>query len=108
MGVSPNGVDAYFSTFETLVPQDRNGAFLKFYDARTGGGFEFSQKAPGCEAADECHDAGSNPPGPAVITSGGSLGSGGNAQIKPHKSKKKAHKKKRKGKKNAHRRAHHG
>src|SRR5262249_54817948 len=38
MGVSPNGVDVYFSTFDTLVPQDLNGAFLKFYDARTGGG----------------------------------------------------------------------
>ncbi len=46
MGVSPNGVDVYFSTFDTLVPQDLNGAFLKFYDARTGGGFEFTPKLP--------------------------------------------------------------
>ena len=46
MGVSPNGVDVYFATFDTLVPQDLNGAFLKFYDARTGGGFEFTPQIP--------------------------------------------------------------
>ena len=38
-GVSADGVDVYFSTFQTLVPQDRNGEFIKIYDARTGGGF---------------------------------------------------------------------
>ena len=61
MGVSPNGVDVYFSTYDTLVPQDENGAFLKFYDARTGGGFDFTPESPPCEAADECHGAGSTP-----------------------------------------------
>jgi hypothetical protein len=102
MGVSPNGVDVYFATYESLVPQDRNGAFLKFYDARTGGGFEFTRNSPGCEAADECHEAGSNPVGPAVITSNSNLGSGGNVP-KPakgkakKKSKRAAHKKRRKG-----------
>ena len=39
IGVSANGTDVYFSTYDTLVPQDLNGAFLKFYDARTDGGF---------------------------------------------------------------------
>ena len=37
--VSHDGVDVYFSTFETLVSRDHNGEFVKFYDARTGGGF---------------------------------------------------------------------
>ena len=44
-GVSADGVDVYFSTFETLVPQDHNGEFIKFYDARTGGGFPFQAAA---------------------------------------------------------------
>jgi hypothetical protein len=39
IGVSANGTDVYFSTNQTLVPQDQNGLFLKFYDARAGGGF---------------------------------------------------------------------
>ena len=37
--MSRDGRDIYFSTYDTLVPQDQNGAFVKFYDARTGGGF---------------------------------------------------------------------
>ena len=37
--VSADGTDVYFSTYESLVDQDVNGAFVKFYDARTGGGF---------------------------------------------------------------------
>ena len=39
VGVSADGTDVYFSTVDTLVPQDHNGLFLKFYDARAGGGF---------------------------------------------------------------------
>ena len=58
-GVSADGVDVYFSTFDTLVPQDHNGEFIKFYDARTGGGFPFQAPPPPCKAADECHGAGS-------------------------------------------------
>ena len=103
MGVSPNGVDVYIATYDTLVPQDENGAFLKFYDARTGGGFPFTQKSPPCEAADECHEAGSTPPGAAVITSDGNLGNGGNATKatkakkakKPNKRNRHKHKRKR-------------
>ena len=55
VGVSGNGTDVYFSTFDTLAPQDHNGPFLKFYDARTNGGFLFDPPAAPCEAADECH-----------------------------------------------------
>ena len=60
-GVSANGLDAYFSTYETLVGQDQNGEYLKFYDARTGGGFPYVPPAAPCEAADECHGEGSCP-----------------------------------------------
>ncbi len=54
-GVSADGVDVYFGTFDTLVGQDRNGQSLKFYDARTGGGFPYVPPPLPCEAADECH-----------------------------------------------------
>ena len=37
--MSRDGRDLYFSTYDTLVPQDQNGPFVKFYDARVGGGF---------------------------------------------------------------------
>ena len=36
VGVSADGRDVYFSTYDTLVRQDHNGLFLKFYDARSG------------------------------------------------------------------------
>ena len=61
-GVSANGTDVYFSTFDTLAPQDHNGTFLKFYDARTDGGFPLAAPEPPCEAADECHGVGSSAP----------------------------------------------
>ena len=115
MGVSPNGVDVYIATYDTLVPQDENGAFLKFYDARTGGGFPFTQESPPCEAADECHEAGSGPPGAAVITSEGNLGNGGNARkakkAKKNQKKRNRHTHKRKQRrhhKNRRGSAHHG
>ena len=63
IGVSANGTDVYFSTFDTLVPSDRNGnAALKFYDARTDGGFAEPPSAAPCAAADECAGPGSSPP----------------------------------------------
>ncbi len=78
-GVSADGVNVYFSTFNTLVPQDHNGQFLKFYDARTDGGFPYTPPPAPCAAADECHGAGSSPPPPPPIVSEASSGSGGNA-----------------------------
>jgi hypothetical protein len=110
MGVSVDGTDVYFSTFDTLVPQDQNGAFVKFYDARTGGGFLTSPAVPPCEAADECHGVDSTPPPPPAITSDGNLGSGGNVTRRnSHHRRHRAHrrKKKRHSKgKTAHRKAH--
>jgi hypothetical protein len=95
--VSADGNDVYFSTYDTLVPQDENGPFIKFYDARTGGGFESEPEFAGCEAADECHNPGSTPPAPPVIGTGLDLGSTGNVQPAARKKKKK---------KRAHRRKH--
>jgi hypothetical protein len=101
-GVSADGTDAYFSTYDTLVPQDHNGLFLKFYDARTGGGFSAPAPPPACEAADECHGAGSSAPAPIESGTNAAL-TGGNAKTthkkRPHRAKK-AHRK-------HHRRARH-
>jgi hypothetical protein len=90
--VSRDGTDVYFSTFETLAPEDHNGSFLKIYDARVGGGFDSSPDLGPCVAADECHGAGSMPPGEAGISTGAGLGQSGNLQP----AKKKLHKKKKK------------
>ena len=100
-GVSANGVNVYFGTYSTLVGQDQNGQFLKFYDARTDGGFPFVPPAPPCEAADECHGVGSEPPSAPNITSGAAFGSGGNAT--PEIKKPKRHKPKKHKTKSAHR-----
>jgi hypothetical protein len=103
IGVSANGVDVFFSTFETLVPSDRNGAFLKFYNARTNGGFLATTEAEPCAAADECHGTGNSPAAPPMLGSTANLGSAGNlsppAKKKAKKKKKKSHKKKKHGKK---------
>ena len=95
VGVSGDGKDAFFGTYDTLVGQDQVGPFLKFYDARTGGGFPFEKPPAPCAAADECHGAGSTPPAALESGTGASLGSGGNAHPAKHKGhKKKPHKKK--------------
>ena len=44
--VSADGTSVYFATRDTLVPEDENGQFIKFYDARTDGGFPFEKLAP--------------------------------------------------------------
>lgn len=76
--VSRDGTDVFYSTFESLVPEDKNGSFVKVYDARTNGGFDFTPELGSCSAADECHEQGSEPPPPAAIATAGSLGAGGN------------------------------
>jgi hypothetical protein len=102
VGVSNNGTDVYFSTMETLVAQDRNGAFLKFYDARVNGGFPISSSAAPCGAADECHGSGNGTiPTPRLASTAG-LGAGGNAQPKRHKK----HHHKKKHKKHHHKKKH--
>jgi hypothetical protein len=93
VSVSADGVDAFFATVDTLVGQDENGPFLKFYDARTGGGFPFTKPPAGCAAADECHGKESTAPSPLAIGSGAHLGSRGNVQTAKPKPKRKRCKK---------------
>jgi hypothetical protein len=93
VGVSSDGVDAYFSTLETLVPQDTVGPFLKFYDARTGGGIPFQQVPAPCAAADECHGPASGAPAKLPSTTGASLGAGGNLRAEGRSHRKKRGKK---------------
>ena len=100
--VSRDGTDVYFSTFATLVDEDHNGQFVKFYDARTGGGFAQPPGRAPCAAADECHGADSSPPTPPTVTSGTNLGIG--RQRGRKKQAKKKAKKKAKQKKKAHKR----
>jgi hypothetical protein len=87
VSVSADGRDVYFSTYDTLVSQDHNGLFLKFYDARAGGGFPANAPPPPCEAADECHAAGSLPPPPIQNETSASL-AGGNASQKASQHKR--------------------
>ena len=84
VGVSGDGNDAYFTTYDSLVGQDLNGSQLKFYDARTNGGFPYVAPAVQCEAADECHAAGSSPPAPSASGTGADLGIGGNGDPVRH------------------------
>jgi DNA-binding beta-propeller fold protein YncE len=72
LGVSANGLDAYFFTRDALVPEDENGNRVKIYDARAGGGFAQVPAPIPCKASDECHGAGSQiPPPPNIKTVAG-------------------------------------
>ena len=95
IGVSANGTDVYFSTYDSLVARDHNGGSLKFYDARTDGGFpEYPPAAP-CEAADGCTGRESSPEPPTQNGTGAEV-SGGNLppSAKAHKRKRRHHKRK--------------
>ena len=78
VGVSADGENVYFDTASTLVGQDKNGNFLKFYDARTDGGFSFAAPPAPCVSGDECVGAGSSPAATFPSGTTAALGSGGN------------------------------
>ncbi len=103
IGITREGTDVFFTTHDSLVGQDLNGPFLKFYDARTGGGFSFKPPQAPCRAADECHGPASTTPPPITPGSTVRLGSGGNAaggkKSKPKKKSKHAKKKSKHAKK---------
>jgi hypothetical protein len=115
-GVSGDGIDVYFATYATLVPQDENGEVLKFYDARTNGGIATQLVKPPCQAADECHGEELAAPAPPEIGTSARLGSGGNYGAAHHKKKKKNKRCAKKGKRHkrcvsrkaAHKRSRHG
>jgi hypothetical protein len=100
--VSRDGTDVYFATFETLAPEDKNGNFLKFYDARVGGGFDVNSAIEPCAAADECHGASSQPPAKAQVGTGATYSEGGNLPA-PGKHHKRPHRKHHKHAKRHHR-----
>jgi hypothetical protein len=78
LGVSEDGVDAYFFTRDELVPQDENGDLVKIYDARAGGGFAYVPPEVPCRASDECHGPGTvSPPPPEIRTIRGTTGNEG-------------------------------
>lgn len=69
LGASADGTDVYFFTHATLVSGDQNGARVKIYDARAGGGFPQLPPPVPCKASDECHGPGSPaPPSPNITT----------------------------------------
>jgi hypothetical protein len=77
-GVSADGVDVYFSAVESLVATDHNGQLLRFYDARTNGGFLLPSISAPCAAADECHGPVAASPPPLGTATSADLGSAGN------------------------------
>jgi hypothetical protein len=83
VNVSGNGTDVYFATTESLVTQDHNGAAIKIYDARTGGGFP-------AETTPEKFESPALPPDRTSSYVGN-----GNVKKAKAKHKKKHHKKKR-------------
>jgi hypothetical protein len=93
VGVSADGTDVYFATFDVLVGQDQNGEEMKIYDARSGGGFPFVNPPPSCAAADECHGAGTPAMEAPSNGSGAKLGAGNFPQeAKTHQKTQKKHK----------------
>ncbi len=103
IGVSADGTDVYFSTYDVLLTEDHNGNFLKFYDARTSGGFLQPPPVQPCAAAEECHGPGTEAPqigaqGTAATLTGGNVVSG---------SQRKHHKRPRRHKGHHRRAAHH-
>jgi hypothetical protein len=86
--VSSSGQDVFFSTTDTLVPQDANGNYTKIYDARTNGGFEVADKPTPCVAADECHGVGAPTPATLQIGTGSSTTGGNVAPPTPNRTSK--------------------
>jgi hypothetical protein len=108
VGVSADGTDVYFATYDVLVGQDRNGEALKIYDARSGGGFNFPAPVPPCVAADECHGPSSSPPATPATGTTSDLGVSGNLQPARKKQTRrgKARHKRKQQRRKAHRRGH--
>ena len=67
LGVSAHGTDVYFFSRDTLVSQAENSDFVKIYDARELGGFEYIPPRIPCKASDECHGPSSPAPPPPNI-----------------------------------------
>ena len=106
IGVSANGTDVYFSTYDTLVARDHNGSALKFYDARTDGGFAEPPAPAPCAAAEECTGPGSSLAPLPESGTGAELGTLGNAAPQSGKARKHKNHHKRKAHARRHRTLH--
>ena len=111
LSASADGTDVFFFTHDPLATEeDRNGALVRIYDAREGGGFfKLPQDVP-CQASDECHGPGTAAGSAPDIRSSGKTTAGNvlvcpknrvkkrGQCLKPKKAKaKKKHAKKRNG-----------
>jgi hypothetical protein len=72
LSASADGADVFFFTRDALAPEeDRNGALMRIYDAREGGGFFKLPPSVPCAASDECHGPGTAAaPAPPIRSSG--------------------------------------
>lgn len=94
--ISHDGVDIYFSTYDTLAPEeDFNGEFLKFYDARTNGGFPPPPAHLPCVAADECHGDENPGPGTPAVATDTAIPASKHAKKRGKHAKKRKHRRKR-------------
>src|SRR5262249_36494438 len=104
--VSSDGRDVFFTTYDTLTSNDQNGPFVKFYDARAGGGFDFKYTLAPCEAADECHGSDSVEPSTPPIATNGVLGGSGDAVKQPIRKRTSNARRKRQARREARKRKH--
>jgi hypothetical protein len=81
LSVSSDGADALFFTRQKLVPEDQNGASVRLYAAREGGGFPFGPPEFQCAASDECHGPSSIPAAP--LSAATTAGAPGQFQAQP-------------------------
>jgi hypothetical protein len=100
VAVSAKGADVYFSTFDSLISEDHNGDFLKFYDARVNGGFPQPTPAQPCAAAEECHGPGTEAPllpaqGTAATLTGGNVSVAKGGRPHQHHHKRRRHRRHR-------------
>jgi hypothetical protein len=85
LGVSASGQDVYFTTFDQLVPQDRDVS-QDIYDARLGGGVPQSAGGQSECSGEDCLGASSNSPSSFDLP--GSLNLLGPGNLKPASTKK--------------------
>ncbi len=97
-GMSADGRDVFFKTYDSLAPQDKDGGVASIYDARIGGGFPPPISGEVCEE-EGCQGALAVAPALSTAATPGFQGAGNTPEKrsthKKHKKKKKHAKKKR-------------
>jgi WD40-like Beta Propeller Repeat len=95
-GNSVDGRDVFFTTTESLLPNDFNVGTSKLFDARIGGGFPDPPPPPAACEGEGCRGAGSANPAEVAPTSPSFVGPGNpKHKHKKHRHKKHKHKKHR-------------